>query len=93
MAALHDEKTPDMGHLEKKISQESHLSDQAHIDVFTPEEQKKIIRRIDIRLVLTLGFMYAVSLMDRTNLGIAVVAGMGYGMAYNGRELNSLSMQ
>ena len=63
--------------MEKAISQESHLSDQGRIDVFTPEEQKKIIRRIDIRLVLTLGFMYAVSLMDRTNLGIAAVAGMG----------------
>lgn len=47
------------------------------INAFTPEEQKKIIRRVDRRLVLTLGFLYCVSLMDRTNLGIAVVAGMG----------------
>lgn len=68
-----------VGHLEKTISQESHLSDQGHIDAFTPEQQKKIIRRIDLRLVPTLGFMYAASLMDRTNLGIAVVAGMGTG--------------
>lgn len=79
MAGVHNEKVDDLGHLEKSISQESHLSDQAHIDAFTPQQQKKIIRRIDIRLVLTLGFMYAVSLMDRTNLGIAVVAGMGVG--------------
>lgn len=56
----------DGGGLQKTISQESHLSDQEHIDVFTPEEQRKIIRRIDIRLVTTLGFMYCVSLMDRT---------------------------
>ncbi len=54
--------------IERTISEDSHLSDQHHIDQFTPEEQKKIIRRIDIRLVLTLGFMYCVSLMDRTNL-------------------------
>ena len=67
--------------LEKRISQESHLSDREHIDAFTPEEQKKIIWRIDCRLVLTCGFMYCVSLMDRTNLGIAVVGGMGYGIS------------
>lgn len=50
----------------------------ARINVFTPEEQRAIIWRIDVRLVLTLGFMYCVSLIDRTNLGIAAVAGMSY---------------
>ena len=83
MADVHNEKIAgEMGHLEKTISQESHLSDQAHIDAFTPEQQKKIIRRIDWRLVPTLGFMYAVSLMDRTNLGIAAIAGLSYGMSH-----------
>jgi hypothetical protein len=43
---------------------------------FSPEEQRKIIRRIDIRLVLTVGAMYCISLMDRTNLGAANIAGM-----------------
>jgi len=45
------------------------------IDSFSPAEQKKLIRRIDIRLVITLGFLYCVSLLDRTNLGAASVAG------------------
>lgn len=49
----------------------------ARINVFTEKEQKAIIWRIDRRLVLTLGLMYCISVMDRTNLGIAVVAGMG----------------
>ena len=66
-------------HLERHISQDSHLSDQQHIDVFTPEEQKKIIWRVDRRLVLTCGFLYCVSLMDRTNLGIAAVGGQYVG--------------
>jgi hypothetical protein len=44
---------------------------------FTPEEQKAIIRRVDRRLVLTVGAMYCISLMDRTNLGAANIAGMG----------------
>ncbi len=42
---------------------------------FTPAEQKAIIHRIDRRLVLTTGFMYCISLMDRTNLPAAVIAG------------------
>jgi hypothetical protein len=32
---------------------------------FTPQEQKHIMRRIDRRLVTTVGFMYCVSLIDR----------------------------
>lgn len=42
---------------------------------FTPAEQKKIIHRIDRRLVTTVGAMYCVSLIDRTNLGVAAIAG------------------
>lgn len=71
-----EEKNHEVNQLERRVSQESHLSDQAHIDAFSPEEAKKLIWRIDCRLVLTCGFMYCVSLMDRTNLGIAVVGGM-----------------
>ncbi|KAK6440430.1 hypothetical protein LTR95_003338 [Oleoguttula sp. CCFEE 5521] len=63
--------------LERKVSDtDSEAENNAHIDALTPEEQKKVLRRIDKRLVLTCGFMYCVSLMDRTNLGIAAVAGM-----------------
>lgn len=50
-------------------------ADRAAIDVFTAAEQKKIIRRIDFRLVTTLGVLYCASLMDRTNLGSAAIAG------------------
>jgi sugar phosphate permease len=64
-------------HLERTVSDDSDAVNNNAIDALTPEEQKKVIRRIDRRLVLTLGGMYCVSLMDRTNTGIAVVAGMG----------------
>ena len=46
------------------------------INEFTEEEQKRIIRRIDRRLVTTLGLLYCASLMDRTNLGSAAIAGL-----------------
>ncbi|KAF2205344.1 MFS general substrate transporter [Delitschia confertaspora ATCC 74209] len=43
---------------------------------FTPEQQKKIIHRIDRRLVVTVGVLYCISLMDRTNMSAASIAGM-----------------
>jgi hypothetical protein len=43
---------------------------------FTPAEQKKIIHRLDRRLVTVVGVMYCVSLMDRSNLSNAAIAGM-----------------
>ena len=47
------------------------------LEGWSQQEQKKLIRRVDIRLVIILGFMYCVSLLDRTNLSNAVIAGMG----------------
>lgn len=58
----------------------------AAINRFSPEEQKKIIRKVDLRLIPTLGFMYCVSLMDRTNLGVAMVAGMGVDLKLTGQR-------
>ena len=42
---------------------------------FSPAEQRKIIHRIDRRLVVTVGVLYCISLMDRTNLSSANIAG------------------
>ncbi|RMZ79651.1 hypothetical protein DV738_g3136, partial [Chaetothyriales sp. CBS 135597] len=71
---------------EKTLTKDSAAINDERINYFTPEEQKKIIRRIDIRLTLLLGCMYCVSLMDRTNLGIAVVAGMSVDMVLTGER-------
>jgi hypothetical protein len=59
-------------HIERTLSEESN---NAHINEFTPAEQRRIVRRVDRRLVTTLGFLYMCSLMDRTNLGAANIAG------------------
>ena len=42
---------------------------------FTPQQIRKVIHRIDRRLVTTVGLMYCISLMDRTNLSAAAIAG------------------
>ncbi|KAE8454444.1 hypothetical protein EG329_000066 [Mollisiaceae sp. DMI_Dod_QoI] len=56
------------------------------ITAFTVKEQKAIVWRIDIRLVLTLGFLYMISLMDRTNLGAANIAGMAAELDMNAKN-------
>ncbi|KAK9458435.1 major facilitator superfamily domain-containing protein [Dipodascopsis uninucleata] len=40
------------------------------------EEEKKLVRKIDLYLLPTVFFMYLMSYMDRTNVGNAKVAGM-----------------
>lgn len=42
---------------------------------FSESEEKRLIRRMDIRLVGTCGLLLCISLMDRTNLPQAVLAG------------------
>lgn len=42
---------------------------------FTYKEQRKIIHRVDKRLVTTCGLGYCISLMDRTNTSMAAIAG------------------
>lgn len=51
------------------------MGSQDNFDELTPEEAKRVIRKLDGRLVVTTGLMYCISLMDRTNLSNAAVAG------------------
>lgn len=69
--AVYDSEKLAAGNIERIESEKSTSSEElnnARIERFTPEQQKKIVSRIDRRLVLLLGFMYCVSLMDRTNM-------------------------
>ena len=56
-------------------SQEHTEATDPRIIKFTEKEQRKIIHKVDRRLLVTLGALYCVSLMDRTNLSAANIAG------------------
>ncbi|KAL3473212.1 major facilitator superfamily domain-containing protein [Aspergillus californicus] len=43
---------------------------------YTYEEQRKIIHRVDRRLITMCGAAYCISLMDRTNVSVAAITGM-----------------
>ncbi|KAF2100330.1 MFS general substrate transporter [Rhizodiscina lignyota] len=51
-------------------------SQEAFVTQYTEKEQRKIVWKIDRRLVTLTGLMYCASLIDRTNLGVANIAGM-----------------
>lgn len=53
----------------------SPTEDDEFISRFSPADTKRIYRRIDLRLVPLCGAMYCVSLLDRTNLSNAAIAG------------------
>jgi hypothetical protein len=53
----------------------TNVSDDERLEIFSEAEQKSIIKRIDRQLVTTLGVLYCTSLLDRTNLGSAAIAG------------------
>jgi hypothetical protein len=51
-------------------------SDSETNEVYTPQEARRLRRRIDARLIPCLGAMYGISLMDRKNVSNAAIAGM-----------------
>lgn len=65
-------------HEKEIVTHKEHVNASLHDDYeceFSEAEQRKIIHRIDRRLVLTVGTLYCISLMDRTNLSSANIAG------------------
>lgn len=66
--------------------QEKQVQEHEPLDVdpvFSLREQRKIIHKVDRRLVYILGLMYCVSLMDRVNLPNAAIAGMNVDLDMN----------
>ncbi|KAF3398661.1 High-affinity nicotinic acid transporter [Talaromyces pinophilus] len=55
---------------------ENNEKDKEMADELTVHHQRRIIRKIDWRVTVICGVLFFVSLMDRTNLGFAKIAGM-----------------
>lgn len=50
------------------------------------QQEKKLVRKIDLYLMSALWVMYLFSYMDRTNIGNAKVAGMNEDLALSDQE-------
>lgn len=62
-------------HADESLSENSKEAP-GYDEEYSPAEQSKIIHRVDRRLISTCGILYCISLMDRTNLSAAALAGM-----------------
>ena len=71
-----EKKDYDNAHIESKADNTPPASDFGGILSSWPvEDQRRIMRKVDYRLIPICGVMYCVSLLDRTNLSNAAIAG------------------
>lgn len=56
--------------------------------VFDPKETKRILRKVDFRLVPVLALLYLLAFLDRSNIGNAKVAGMNTELGLTGPQYN-----
>ncbi|KAI0486785.1 major facilitator superfamily domain-containing protein [Xylaria cf. heliscus] len=61
-------------------------------DEFTEREARKIVHKIDRRLLVTIGFMYCVSLIDRTNISFAAIAGLAEDLVLTGNRYSIVTL-
>ncbi|KAI8952397.1 major facilitator superfamily domain-containing protein [Xylaria longipes] len=61
-------------------------------DELTEREARKIVHKIDRRLLLTIGFMYCVSLIDRTNVSFAAIAGLTKDLVLTGNRYSIVTL-
>ncbi|KAJ3497183.1 hypothetical protein NLG97_g2098 [Lecanicillium saksenae] len=83
-----EKEASDVHHLEKQSTGVADGDSSDGNAGFTEEQQRSIIKRIDRRLVLTVGAMYCVSLMDRVNMSAANIAGMSKELVLTGFRYN-----
>lgn len=57
-------------------------------EFLTPAEQKKLLRRIDLRVTCVLGTLYLIGQVDRNNLGNANIAGMSVDLKLTGSRFS-----
>jgi len=63
------------GYVQNLEKKERDVLNEDDVSDVLPEEAKRIMWKIDRRLIVTTRLCYCISLMDRGNLGVAVVAG------------------
>ncbi|EAW17245.1 allantoate permease family MFS transporter [Aspergillus fischeri NRRL 181] len=55
---------------------EKHSHDAEQIPHFTPEQEKRVLRKMDLRLIPMLSILYLLAFLDRGNIGNAKIEGL-----------------
>ncbi|KAK9245637.1 major facilitator superfamily domain-containing protein [Lipomyces tetrasporus] len=62
----------------------------AALTTFTPEEERRYLRKLDIRLMSMLSAIYLCSFLDRSNIGNANTAGMSKSLGFSSNQFSWL---
>jgi sugar phosphate permease len=68
--------------------QEDSVLDLKDVPVLTPEQEKKLWRKIDMRIVPILSLMYLLAFIDRSNIGNAKLEGLVVQLDLTGNRFN-----
>ncbi|KAH9226597.1 hypothetical protein K456DRAFT_1730862 [Colletotrichum gloeosporioides 23] len=72
----------------QEIAGELTPEDQAFIDNFPEYRKKRVMRKLDWRLVPLLGLLYLISFLDRANIGNAKIEGLPEDLNLTGQQYN-----
>ena len=69
--------TSTVEHLENEKLRHAKEAEEAPCELgdFTPAEKRRIVRKVDFRVIVPLGMMLGMSFLDRGNMGNAAIAG------------------
>jgi hypothetical protein len=59
----------------EKVVGDTRVENVEEDEEFSPSEQRRILRRTDVRLIGATALGYSISLMDRGNISLAAIAG------------------
>jgi hypothetical protein len=69
--------------ISSSVPEEIEFEDGTHDDFIDPEEERRLVRKLDWRLIPWLCLLYLISFLDRTNIGNAVILGLGTDLNMN----------
>ena len=59
----------------EKVVGDTRVENVEEDEEFSPSEQRRILRRTDVRLIGATALGYSISLMDRGNISLSAIAG------------------
>ncbi|KAL3450216.1 major facilitator superfamily domain-containing protein [Aspergillus insuetus] len=62
--------------------------DQEFLDNFSEEDKRKVIKKLDVRLIPMLAFLYLMAYLDRANIGNAKIEGLTDDLELSGTQYN-----
>ncbi|EAU90942.1 phthalate transporter [Coprinopsis cinerea okayama7 len=80
-------------HPEKLAVEPTKIDDEAPFDLesVTEAERKKVLRKMDWKLLPFISFLYLLSFLDRANIGNAKIAGMAHDLKLDGLKYNVIA--